>query len=72
MRKEYVSFPWLFNLYIDGGDKRINGRGFREGCWNNRNGRVWNVPFFLYTDDLVLCMNQKKIWGTGRGIWQVV
>ena len=47
-------FPWLFNVYKDGGMKAVKIGIGRRGVSFMEDGRVWRLPGLLYTDDLVL------------------
>ncbi len=52
--------PWLFNVYIDGVIKEIQGRAVTVGVSMIREGSEWKIPVLLFIDDTVLLSDN---WG---------
>ncbi|WP_435362545.1 reverse transcriptase domain-containing protein, partial [Klebsiella pneumoniae] len=44
LKQGCVISPWLFNLYMDGVVKEIQGRAVNVGVTLKREGRVWKLP----------------------------
>ena len=54
MQQGCVMSPCLFNLYMDGVVKEIQGRADNVGVSLMRDDRVWKLPVLLFADDTVL------------------
>ena len=54
LKQGCVMSPWLFNLYMDGVVREIQGRAVDVGVTLRRDGRVWKLPVLLFADDTVL------------------
>uniref|UniRef100_UPI003EBBE11F reverse transcriptase domain-containing protein n=1 Tax=Klebsiella pneumoniae TaxID=573 RepID=UPI003EBBE11F len=54
LKQGCVLSPWLFNLYMDGVVKEIQGRAVNVGVSLMRDDRVWKIPVLLFADDTVL------------------
>ncbi|MCP3679958.1 MAG: hypothetical protein GY782_06675, partial [Gammaproteobacteria bacterium] len=54
LKQGCVMSPWLFNIYMDGVMKEIQGRAVDAGVSMMREGSEWKIPVLLFADDTVL------------------